>query len=66
MNNLVFAKNNEGWRIKHKENMLYAMDNRNIYISAAFKSGYSQKEIANAVGLSESTIKHIIAKLKKE
>ncbi|MFA5925196.1 MAG: hypothetical protein WC856_28635 [Methylococcaceae bacterium] len=39
---------------------------RNLWIVTAFNSDIRQKEIASATGLSESTIKHIIAQQKKE
>jgi DNA-binding NarL/FixJ family response regulator len=42
--------------------MLGAKHLRDIYIHEAFKSGERQKTIANALNLSESTVKHIIAK----
>ena len=37
---------------------------RDLSISKAFGAGNRQKEIGNACGLSESTIKHIIANRK--
>lgn len=39
---------------------------RNYHIVKAFESGNRQRDIGHVCGLSESTIKHIIAKLKKE
>lgn len=39
---------------------------RDQHIYQAFEDGLRQKEIANVTGLSESTVKHIIAQQKKE
>lgn len=47
-----------------REHHLRGMRDFSIY--KAFKVGYRQKVIANATGLSESTVKHIIAQQKKE
>ena len=66
MNHLNTAKHFEVRRYKLESQMMGAKHLRDSYIYEAFKAGERQKHIANCLGLSESTVKHIIAKLKKQ
>lgn len=65
MDNLHLAEHWEERRHKYEGKMNAAMILRNIYIEKASEDGYRQKEISNAIGLSESRIKKIIGELKK-
>jgi DNA-binding NarL/FixJ family response regulator len=62
MNYVNLAKQFEELRYKLESQMLAARLLRDIYIFEAFKAGERQKTIANALHLSESRVKHIIAK----
>jgi DNA-binding NarL/FixJ family response regulator len=64
MNYVNLAKQFEDQRYKLESQMLAAGHLRDIYIHEAFKAGERQKTIANALHLSESRVKHIIAKRK--
>ena len=63
---LEMARQHEYCRIDYLERAKTDLTLRDQNIYLAFKNGYRQKEIANHTGLSESTIKHIIAQQKKE
>ena len=65
MDNLHLAGHWEERRHKYEGKMNAAMLLRNIYIEKASEAGYRQKEISNATGLSESTVKKIIAEMKE-
>lgn len=65
MDNLHEAEHWEEWRNEYEMKMNAAMVLRNYAINDAFKSGFRHKEIANALGLSESRVKKIIGELRK-
>jgi len=65
MNHLEDAYHYENKRYILEGNQTCARLLRNYAIREAFKSGVRQKEIANKLGMSESTVKHIIAEQKK-
>lgn len=65
MDNLHEAEHWEEWRHKYEGKMNAAMILRNSYMKDAFESGRRHKEIANALGLSESRVKKIIGELRK-
>jgi DNA-binding NarL/FixJ family response regulator len=66
MNNkqLKQARKFENMRYASESRMIGYMHMRNIWILAAFGSGVRQNEIANALGLSESRVKKIIAEMR--
>ena len=55
----------ENARYKLESQMLQYQHMRDIWILKAFEAGNRQRDIGHVCGLSESTIKHIIAKRKK-
>jgi DNA-binding NarL/FixJ family response regulator len=59
------AKEYEDDRYRFEGKMMCSRHLRDIYIKEAFDDGVRQKVISQALGLSESTIKHIIAKRKR-
>ena len=65
MNKLQEAKHYEGIRAEKESHAFSAMILRDCFILDAFLDGYRQKEIANAVGLSESRVKNIICDMRR-
>jgi DNA-binding CsgD family transcriptional regulator len=57
------ARKYEDMRYEAESMMIGNIHMRNIYILAAFEAGTRQKEIDNALGLSESRVKKIIAEM---
>ena len=55
----------EGERRKYESFMLQYKAMRDLWIVHAFEAGNRQRDIGHVCGLSESTVKHIIAVQKK-
>ena len=66
LNELEEVKHYEKLRHQYQRQMLSAKLLRDLWIVNAFEVGNRQKDIGQACGLSESTIKHIIAKQGKD
>lgn len=66
LNELDEVKRFEEQRYKYASMMTQYQHVRDLWIVHAFEAGNRQKDIGHACGLSESTIKHIIAKLRKD
>jgi DNA-binding NarL/FixJ family response regulator len=64
MNDLEQAKHYEKFRSGFEIRMESSKIMRDYYILKAFESGLRQKEIANALGLSESRVKKIIGEIR--
>jgi DNA-directed RNA polymerase specialized sigma subunit len=58
------ARKYEESRKHYNSKMIMHMRYRNYLIFKAFEAGARQKEIANALGLSESRVKKIIAEMR--
>jgi DNA-binding NarL/FixJ family response regulator len=64
MNDLEQAKKYEQLNYRLQIRIECSKLMRDLYILKAFESGTRQKEIANALGLSESRVKKIIAEMR--